>query len=130
MEVLDNDGEIVFLRKLKEGPASESYGLHAARLAGLSEHVLERASRIMEHLQENGRTIGTVIPPSPSLPRNEHIEQFDEVIRELSDLNLNTLTPLEALNCLHTWKQILRSKPASKPNRPRKHLLDDGPLLF
>jgi DNA mismatch repair protein MutS len=52
MEVLDKDGKIVFLRKLKEGPAAESYGIHVARLAGLSQTVLERAGQIMELLKE------------------------------------------------------------------------------
>jgi DNA mismatch repair protein MutS len=51
MEVLDKDGKIIFLRKLKEGPAAESYGIHVARLAGLSENVLERAEQIMSLLK-------------------------------------------------------------------------------
>jgi DNA mismatch repair protein MutS len=52
MEVLDENGKIVFLRKLKEGPAAESYGIHVARLAGLSETILQRAGQIMELLKE------------------------------------------------------------------------------
>ena len=52
MEVLDNGEKIVFLRKLKEGPAAESYGIHVAKLAGLSENVLERAGQIMALLKE------------------------------------------------------------------------------
>jgi DNA mismatch repair protein MutS len=51
MEVLDKDGKIIFLRKLKEGPAAESYGIHVARLAGLSENVLNRAEQIMTLLK-------------------------------------------------------------------------------
>jgi DNA mismatch repair protein MutS len=51
MEVLDKDGKIIFLRKLKEGPAAESYGIHVARLAGLSENVLGRAEQIMAILK-------------------------------------------------------------------------------
>jgi DNA mismatch repair protein MutS len=51
MEVLDKDGKIVFLRKLKEGSTAESYGIHAARLAGLSEHILKRAEQIMTLLK-------------------------------------------------------------------------------
>jgi len=51
MEVLDKDGKIIFLRKLKEGPAAESYGIHVARLAGLSENVLIRAEQIMSLLK-------------------------------------------------------------------------------
>ncbi len=51
MEVLDKNGKIIFLRKLKEGPAAESYGIHVARLAGLSETVLGRAEQIMTLLK-------------------------------------------------------------------------------
>ncbi|GHV37801.1 DNA mismatch repair protein MutS [Spirochaetia bacterium] len=62
MEVLDKDGEIIFLRKLKEGSAAESYGLHVARLAGLSDRVVERAGRIMEQLQERSRELYRSLP--------------------------------------------------------------------
>ena len=52
MEVLEHGEKIVFLRKLKEGPTQESYGIHVARLAGLSHNVLQRAGQIMELLRE------------------------------------------------------------------------------
>jgi DNA mismatch repair protein MutS len=51
MEVVDNKGKIVFLRRLKEGPAAESYGIHVAKLAGISESILQRASQIMGRLR-------------------------------------------------------------------------------
>ena len=51
MEVLEQGEKIVFLRRLKEGPAAESYGIHVAMLAGLSQKVLERAGQIMELLK-------------------------------------------------------------------------------
>jgi DNA mismatch repair protein MutS len=62
MEVLDQNGEIVFLRKLREGPAAESYGIHVARLAGLSEAVLERAGRIMARLRERDANLRETLP--------------------------------------------------------------------
>jgi len=52
MEVLEKGEKIVFLRKLKEGPAAESYGIHVAMLAGLSQNVLQRAGHIMSLLKE------------------------------------------------------------------------------
>lgn len=51
MEVLDTGEKIIFLRKLKEGPAAESYGIHVARLAGLSEPILKRAGEILSLLK-------------------------------------------------------------------------------
>jgi len=52
MEVLEDGEKIIFLRKLKEGPAAESYGIHVAKLAGLSDSVLKRAENIMALLKE------------------------------------------------------------------------------
>jgi DNA mismatch repair protein MutS len=52
MEVLEKDGGIIFLRRLREGPTAESYGIHVARLAGLSPSVLERAEQIMQRIKE------------------------------------------------------------------------------
>jgi len=51
MEVIDTGGKIVFLRKLKEGPAAESYGIHVARLAGIPEPILKRAGEILSLLK-------------------------------------------------------------------------------
>ena len=58
MKVLEKDGGIVFLRRLREGPAAESYGLHVARLAGLSPSVLERARQIMEIVGSRDKVMG------------------------------------------------------------------------
>jgi DNA mismatch repair protein MutS len=109
MEVLEDNGELVFLRKLKEGAASESYGLHAARLAGLSEQVLERADRIMEKLQANERAMSDIPPPenAPSpTPFSFHKTQ-KAVLKEITRLPLDSLSPREALNQLYIWKQLL-----------------------
>jgi len=57
MEVLEQGGKIVFLRKLKEGPSAESYGLYAAGLAGLPIGVLKRAGSILELIREKDRTM-------------------------------------------------------------------------
>jgi DNA mismatch repair protein MutS len=62
MEVLDKQGEIIFLRKLKEGPAAESYGLHVARLAGIPERVLTRAGSILARLKESEKTFREFLP--------------------------------------------------------------------
>ncbi|MCL2763080.1 MAG: DNA mismatch repair protein MutS, partial [Treponema sp.] len=58
MEVLEKDGSIHFLRRLREGPTAESYGIHVARLAGLSPSVLSRAGQIMAQLRERDMGLG------------------------------------------------------------------------
>jgi DNA mismatch repair protein MutS len=143
MEVLDKDGELVFLRKLKEGPSSESYGLHVARLAGLPERVLLRAGRVMERLRERGRALGetpeqflpsaapaasaaapaAVSPVSspPSGSREAADERYDRFIANMTALNLDRMTPMEALNQLYEWKKLFGNKGhphrGSKPSR-------------
>jgi DNA mismatch repair protein MutS len=117
MEVLDRNGEIIFLRKLKEGPAAESYGIHVARLAGLSERVLSRAREIMERLEESGQRFRAALPTesasapplqvSDTLIQKSQWEQAQRFIEELYALNENELTPLDSLNLIHHWKQIL-----------------------
>jgi DNA mismatch repair protein MutS len=133
MEVLDKNGEIIFLRKLKEGPASESYGLHVARLAGIPGEVLSRASRIMEKLRERNGTLED--PPAASLPppgdaRYSHVRDLglDHVLEDLKTLDLDRLTPLEALNRIHGWKALLAAPP--HPRRAKPGRAQDEPLLF
>ncbi|MDR1597274.1 MAG: DNA mismatch repair protein MutS [Treponema sp.] len=135
MEVLDRGGEIVFLRKLKEGPAAESYGLHVARLAGLSERVLQRAAEIMERIKEGEEIFHKALPESaapvtvrpgePAVPDT----RLHRIAEDIAALDLNRMTPLEALNHIHAWKALFDGKPpprsAGKP--PRK---TTGPTLF
>ena len=147
MEVLDQNGEIVFLRKIKEGPAAESYGLHVARLAGLSESVLDRAARIMEkiHLRKSvtGELSGPESPESNSprepagpaesaarIPACTWPEQF---LADMAALDPNQMTPLEALNRITGWKKLFSPPPGTvKPpaSKKNKKAEKETPLLF
>jgi DNA mismatch repair protein MutS len=51
MDISDKDGTVVFLRKIKQGASENSYGIHVARLAGIPQQVIDRASEILLHLQ-------------------------------------------------------------------------------
>jgi DNA mismatch repair protein MutS len=143
MEVLEQNGEIIFLRKLKDGPTEESYGLHVARLAGLSERVLLRASRIMEGLEESGKALHDALPietASPQPPPTEESNRewlervkFERFMEDLLAIDPDHITPLEALNLIHTWKQLfsgqmsLRITPRSRRNIAVEK---SGPSLF
>jgi DNA mismatch repair protein MutS len=164
MEVLDRDGEIIFLRKLREGPAAESYGIHVARLAGLSERVLSRARAIMERFAESEQLFRnallsgtaaipsalspaepptapeTVLPPdmvlvSSGAPHQEEaekkLEQIKQFVEELFALDENVLTPLDALNLVHRWKQLLGGKTVPRlPAKGRRNTQEAAPSLF
>jgi len=131
MEVLDRDGKIVFLRKLKEGPAAESYGIHVAKLAGLSQSVLYRASQIMETLKgrdvdlseksqhdtalvnhngnmvnQNDNTFENTNKKAFSAPSAEKNE--DKFEKMMGEIEPEQMTPLEALNLLCQWKKLAR----------------------
>jgi DNA mismatch repair protein MutS len=121
MEILDEGGEIVFLRKLKEGPSAESYGLHVARLAGLPEKLLERAGGIMARVQERDPVIEAGLPdfsmPLPPEPETR-TEEYGRFLEDLASLEPDSMTPLEALRVLSEWKDRYTSCPA---NYEKKH---------
>ncbi|MDR2392543.1 MAG: DNA mismatch repair protein MutS [Treponema sp.] len=143
MEVLDKGGEIIFLRKLKEGPAAESYGLHVARLAGLSERVLNRASRILERLEESDKALQEVLPqgvepslePLPALqegspdtgPEQVHVARL---IEQLAELDPDRISPLEALSLIHTWKQWLNGTLVPRSPHKVRRSVKQEPSLF
>jgi DNA mismatch repair protein MutS len=148
MEVLDQDGEIVFLRRLKDGPATESYGLHVARLAGLAEPVLNRAARILERIHLRGSAATNLPAPEPpdvkpgpgestsqepaarGRPADSRLEQF---LSEIASLDPDSMTPLEALTLIVRWKRYLAAFPVSAktPGPPKnKHIEKNTPSLF
>jgi DNA mismatch repair protein MutS len=101
MEVLDRNGEIIFLRKLQEGAASESYGLHVARLAGLSNAVLERAERIMGRLRERDIDLQETLPVAKNHIVNRNKEQVNGKIEDegekIGDIGAN-IVPADGKN--------------------------------
>jgi len=138
MEVLEKDGGIVFLRRLKEGPTAESYGLHVARLAGLSPAVLERARQIMERLRE--RDVGLGVNQQSKLDNVNHNDYAvnkkvpGTIIRELSTLEPEKMTPLQALALLNEWKRRFTVEgehtPPANPKPRGGKAADSSPSLF
>ncbi|MDR3161162.1 MAG: DNA mismatch repair protein MutS [Spirochaetaceae bacterium] len=137
MEVLDRNGEIVFLRKLKEGAAAESYGLQVASLAGLPQGVLRRAGQIMTRLKENEQSFRQALPSGAlmegeKLPdkRDDRYEEIAPLIEDLRALDLNRMTPLEALTRIHTWKSFLEGKTSHGPRGKHPSSQQGLPMLF
>ena len=99
-------GEIVFLRRIVPGPADGSFGVDVARLAGLPERVITRARQLLKELEA-----GEPRTAVPAAPQDDQISladlKGDEVRRRLESLNVETLTPIEALNTLYELKQLL-----------------------
>ena len=121
MEVAESEGRIIFLHKIKNGPASESYGIHVAALAGLKDNVLFRANEIMSMLNYNEIPIEGFPKAKPS--KNETINEniYSKLIKELSGLDINNITPLQAINLIQKWKNL---------NTNEKKEIDNSPGLF
>ena len=99
------EGEsIIFLRALVEGGADRSYGVEVARLAGLPPTVIERARLVLAELERLGSQAGTRAPPSRREPNPGQLGLFpaseNAVVQRLRDLDVDRLTPLDALNLL------------------------------
>jgi DNA mismatch repair protein MutS len=95
MEVLDTGGKIIFLRKLKEGPAAESYGIHVARLAGLSEPILRRAGEILALL----KTRDTDLRETFQNRKHDLVNPADTVVNNNKNTDASThLTKKKELN--------------------------------
>ena len=98
--VQERDGDVVFLRKIIAGGADRSYGIHVAQLAGLPPTVIERAKDVLAQLEQPDHTLTSrplsfePAAPSPSLPTPHPL------IDEVRQIDLFSLTPLDALNRL------------------------------
>ncbi len=103
--VAEEGDDVVFLHQIVPGGADRSYGIHVAQLAGLPRDVVNRANEILKELEQHAPT--TSVEPSRFTP-SQQIALFPEtspILEELADLDVNTLTPLEAINKLYEWKR-------------------------
>jgi DNA mismatch repair protein MutS len=103
--VAEEGDEIVFLHQIVRGGADRSYGIHVAQLAGLPRDVINRAAEILKDLERHAPT--AAVEPS-RLDSGQQIALFPEsspILDELGELDVNALTPLEAINKLYEWKR-------------------------
>ncbi len=100
--VVESNGKIVFMHKIINGGSDRSYGIHVAQLAGLPKPLIQRAYEIIHSLEA---TSGEVLHSSDSsINQLRLFPENNPLIDELSQMDLNGLTPLEALNKLYEWK--------------------------
>jgi DNA mismatch repair protein MutS len=101
--------EIVFLRRIIPGGADRSYGVEVAKLAGLPERVIRRARTLLKELEARPDMLQTVLIPDEEENAQLTLEQAnrDAVLEKLRETDLNTLSPIEAMNLLFKLKQEL-----------------------
>ena len=121
VSVKEMDGKVIFLRKLERGGSEHSFGIHVAEIAGMPKSIVKRANVILKQLEQNNSGGRAVTKPSvDTLNQSREGMQLsffqldDPVLTQIRDeilgLDINNLTPVEALNKLNEIKKILRGK--------------------
>jgi DNA mismatch repair protein MutS len=101
--VTEADGNVVFLHKIIPGGADRSYGIHVAQLAGLPRPVIQRATEIMGELEKSS---GQAIRINPQAAQQVALfPETNPLLDELGKLDMNALSPIEALNKLYEWQR-------------------------
>jgi DNA mismatch repair protein MutS len=101
--VSESDGKVVFLHKIIPGGADRSYGIHVAQIAGLPKPVIQRADEILQQLE---RSSGTTLEHTETT--RQQLALFPEnnaLLEAFKEMDINSLTPIEALNLLYDWKR-------------------------
>jgi DNA mismatch repair protein MutS len=97
--VSEENGKVVFLHKIIPGGADKSYGIHVAELAGLPRAVIHRAQEILMNLQADAAGSRPAAPSQLTLFPDQ-----SALLAELERLQLESISPLEALNLLYEWQ--------------------------
>ena len=102
----EEDGNITFLHKVKEGSIDKSYGIHVAKLANLPKSLINRANEILKIYESKEQKRDIKI--QESLPLDELIEKDSKIEEEIKNLDILNLTPMEALNILYKLQEELK----------------------
>jgi DNA mismatch repair protein MutS len=101
--VSDIDDQVVFLHRIVPGGADRSYGIHVAQLAGLPPAVIQRANEILKQLEASS---GKAVRINPHVPKQMALfPETNPLLTELKQIDLNALSPIEALTRLYEWKK-------------------------
>jgi DNA mismatch repair protein MutS len=101
--VSEADNKVVFLHKIVPGGADRSYGIHVAQLAGLPGPLIQRANEIMAELE---KTSGRAVKMNPHEAQQALLfPESSPLLQELKELDINSMSPIEALNKLFEWQR-------------------------
>ena len=120
VSVKEVDNKVIFLRKLERGGSEHSFGIHVAKMAGMPKSIVKRANDILKQLEADNRQQGIASKPMAEVGETRGSMQLsffqleDPVLCQIRDeilnLDVNNLTPLEALNKLNDIKRIVKGK--------------------
>ena len=120
VSVRELDGKVIFLRKLERGGSEHSFGIHVAEIAGMPRSIVKRANVILKELEKDNSGVGKAAKPTADIAGSREGMQLsffqldDPVLCQVRDeilgLDINNLTPVEALNKLNDIKKIVKGK--------------------
>jgi len=119
VSVKEVDNKVIFLRKLVRGGSEHSFGIHVAKMAGMPQSIVKRSNEILSQLETDNRKMGIAKPMKKLSSGREGFQlsffQLDDPVLsqvrdEINNLDINNLTPVEALNKLNDIKRILKGK--------------------
>lgn len=120
INVEENNSKVIFLRTISRGSADRSYGNYVAKLAGLPREVLRESKHILEKLENRNRLIEKTenigqlsLFDNPSyveeVSNEEKLQELEEIKNEISQIDINNITPLKALNILQELKEFVNN---------------------
>jgi DNA mismatch repair protein MutS len=119
VSVKEVDNKVIFLRKLVKGGSEHSFGIHVAKMAGMPLSIVKRSNEILSQLETDNRKSGIAKPIKQLHKEREGYQmsffQLDDPVLsqirdEINSLDINNLTPVEALNKLNDIKRIVKGK--------------------
>ena len=115
--VKEIDGKVVFMRKLAKGGSAHSFGIHVAKIAGMPRYIISRAEEVLKQLEAANRNDAVQVQPGGDAASGVQLSIFQlddpvlsQIRDEILDIDINNLTPVEALNKLNDIKGILTGK--------------------
>lgn len=127
VDATEDEGKLIFLHQVLPGAADKSYGIHVAQLAGLPKSVIKRADKVLHVLEAQGSDLARTQddqqqsaeiplfeiadkPTPPPAPRPQISAALENLQSEIKATDLTQLTPLQALNLIDHWQQLLKKK--------------------
>ena len=120
VSVKEVDGKVIFLRKMMRGGSEHSFGIHVAEISGMPKSIIRRANVILKELEADNAGVGSAGKPTAAIAQSREGMQLsffqldDPVLCQVRDeiigLDINNLTPVEALNKLNEIKKIVTGK--------------------
>ncbi len=108
VEAKEENGNVIFLHKVRDGAVDKSYGIHVAKLANMPKKVLDEAENLLKIYETKSNSTSVVSQVSFDFDTKEDNEPNNLIIQELKEININNITPLQALEYLNEIKEKLK----------------------